>query len=142
MMQYLAITDSRSEALAVAERARYVGRMAHHLRQASPPLDDNSYISNQAFEGEYTLDQYADNMVVGDPHTVAEKMVADIKRLNPSNYTCNFSFGCMPIELVTTSRERVDCPSCPAAAPPRTNKVRNKRARIGVCMNLFNPRLE
>ena len=103
IMQYLAITDSRSEALAVAERARYVGRMAHYLRQAEPPLDDNSYISNQAFEGEYTLDQYADNMVVGDPHTVAEKMVADIKRLNPSNYTCNFSFGCMPIELAHRS---------------------------------------
>jgi len=103
IMQYLAITDSRSEALAVAERARYVGRMSHYLRQASPPLDDNSYISNQAFEGEYTLDQYADNMVVGDPHTVAEKMLADIKRLNPSNYTCNFSFGCMPIELAHRS---------------------------------------
>ena len=103
IMQYLAITDSRREALAVAERARYVGRMAHYLRQASPPLDDNSYISNQAIEGEYTLDQYADNMVVGDPHTVAEKMVADIKRLNPSNYTCNFSFGCMPIELAHRS---------------------------------------
>ncbi|RUW22208.1 LLM class flavin-dependent oxidoreductase, partial [Mesorhizobium sp. M1A.F.Ca.IN.020.06.1.1] len=103
VMQYLAITDRRSEALAVAERARYVGRMAHHLRQASPPLDGNSYISDQPFEGEYTLDQYADNMVVGDPHTVAEKMVADIKRLNPSNYTCNFSFGCMPIELAHRS---------------------------------------
>jgi hypothetical protein len=42
-------------------------------------------------------------MVVGDPHIVAEKMVADIKRLNPSNYTCNFSFGCMPIELAHRS---------------------------------------
>ena len=98
IMQYVCITDSRSEALEVADRARYVGRMAHHLRQAELPLDQNGYIRDEAYEGEYTLDQYADNMVVGDPHLVAEKMIADIKRLNPANYTCNFSFGCMPIE--------------------------------------------
>ena len=98
IMQYVSITDSRSEALEVAERARYVGRMAHFLRQAELPLDRDGFVRNDPFPGEYTLDQYADNMVVGDPHTVAGKMIADIKRLNPSNYTCNFSFGCMPFE--------------------------------------------
>lgn len=98
IMQYVSITDSRAESLEVAERARYIGRMAHHLRQAELPLDENGYIRNQEYPGEYTLDEYADKTVVGDPHTVAEKMVADIRRLNPSNYTCNFSFGCMPLE--------------------------------------------
>lgn len=103
IMQYVAVTDSRNESLEVAERARYVGRMAHHLRKADLPLDENGFIKNEEYSGEYTLDQYADNMVVGDPHTVAEKMVADIKRLNPSNYTCNFSFGCMPLERAQKS---------------------------------------
>lgn len=98
IMQYVAIVDSRAEALEAGERARYVGRMAHHLRQKDLPLDGTGFIRDEAYEGEYTLDQYADNMVVGDAHTVAEKMIADIKRLNPSNYTCNFSFGCMPVE--------------------------------------------
>lgn len=106
IMQYVSITDSRAEALKVAERARYVGRMAHHLRKAELPLDANGYIRDEAFEGEYTLDQYADNMVVGDPHTVAEKMVADIKRLAPTNYTCNFAFGCMPLKQAETSIRR------------------------------------
>lgn len=98
IMQYVCITDSRAEALEAAERARYVGRMAHHLRRADLPLDEKGFISNEAYDGEYTLDEYADRTVVGDPHTVAEKMVADIRRLNPSNYTCNFSFGCMSLE--------------------------------------------
>jgi alkanesulfonate monooxygenase SsuD/methylene tetrahydromethanopterin reductase-like flavin-dependent oxidoreductase (luciferase family) len=98
IMQYVSITDSRSEALEVAERARYVGRMAYFLRQSDIPLGSNGFIRNEPFPGEYTLEQYADNMVVGDPHTVAEKMIADIRRLAPSNYTCNFSFGCMPFE--------------------------------------------
>lgn len=98
IMQYVSITDSRSESLEIAERARYVGRMAYHLRKADLPLDDSGFIRDEAYPDEYTLDQYADNMVVGDAHTVAEKMIENIKRLNPSNYTCNFSFGCMPIE--------------------------------------------
>ena len=98
IMQYVCITDSRAEALEAAERARYVGRMAHHLRHAELPLDESGFIKNQAYDGEYTLDEYADKTVVGDPYTVAEKMIADIRRLNPSNYTCNFSFGCMSLE--------------------------------------------
>jgi len=103
IMQYVSITDSHSEALEVGERARYVGRMAHFLRQADVPLDKDGFIRNEPYPGEFTLEQYADNMVVGDPHTVAEKMVADIKRLNPTNYTCNFSFGCMPLERAQKS---------------------------------------
>ena len=98
IMQYVNVTDSRAEALEIGERARYVGRMAHHLRQAELPLDKNGFVRNEPIPGESTLEEYADNMVVGDPHVVAEKMVNDIKRLGPVNYTCNFSFGCMPIE--------------------------------------------
>jgi alkanesulfonate monooxygenase SsuD/methylene tetrahydromethanopterin reductase-like flavin-dependent oxidoreductase (luciferase family) len=103
IMQYVSITDSRAEALEVAERARYVGRMSHYLRQAALPLDDKGFIRNEAYEGEYSLDEYADKTVVGDPHVVAEKMIDNIKRLNPSNFTCNFSFGCMPIERAHSS---------------------------------------
>ncbi len=106
IMQYVHITDSKSEALEAAERARYVGRMANHLRKPELPLDDHGFIRNDAFDGEYTLEQYANNMVVGDPLSVAEKMIADIKRLNPINYTCNFQFGCMPLERAQKSLYR------------------------------------
>ncbi|GAA3889987.1 LLM class flavin-dependent oxidoreductase [Gibbsiella dentisursi] len=106
IMQYVHVTDSRSEALEAAERARYVGRMANHLRKAQLPIDADGYIRNEAFEGEYTLEQYADNMVVGDAYQVAEKMIADIKKLSPLNYTCNFQFGCMPLARAQKSLYR------------------------------------
>ncbi|GAA4487749.1 LLM class flavin-dependent oxidoreductase [Gluconacetobacter asukensis] len=106
IMQYVHIVDTHAEALAAAERARYVGRMAHFLRQAELPLDQDGFIRNEAFPGENTLEGFANNMVVGDPHVVAEKMVADIKRLNPTNYTCNFQFGCMPLESAMKSLHR------------------------------------
>ena len=44
--------------------------------------------------------------MVGDPYIVAEKMIADIKRLNPINYTCNFQFGCLPLERAQRSLYR------------------------------------
>ncbi len=103
IMQYVHVTDSYEDTREAAERARYVGRMAHHLRKAELPLDENGYIRNEGFDGEYSLDQFANNMVVGDAHLVAEKMIADIKRLNPANYTCNFQFGCMPLEKARKS---------------------------------------
>ncbi|WP_158782151.1 LLM class flavin-dependent oxidoreductase [Pantoea sp. BAV 3049] len=106
IMQYVHVTDSHAEALEAAERARYVGRMANHLRKPQLPLDANGFISNEPFDGEYTLEQYANNMVVGDPHLVAEKMIADIKRLNPVNYTCNFQFGCLPLARAQQSLYR------------------------------------
>ncbi len=106
IMQYVHVTGSRKEALEAAERARYVGRMAYHLRNAQLPLDETGYIRNEAFPGENTLEEYAENMIIGDPYHVAEHMIADIKRLNPDNYTCNFQFGCMPIEQARQSLHR------------------------------------
>jgi alkanesulfonate monooxygenase SsuD/methylene tetrahydromethanopterin reductase-like flavin-dependent oxidoreductase (luciferase family) len=95
-MQYVHIADSHAEALEAAERARYVGRMAHHLRSAELPLE-GGYIRDMPFVGEQTLDQYADNMVVGDVHHVAEKIVENIRRLN---------FGCMPLERARRTLDR------------------------------------
>lgn len=102
IMQYVHITDSKAEALEAGERARYVGRMAHHLRSAELPLS-GGFISDLPYEGEQTIEQYAENMVVGDAHLVAHKVIADIKRVNPTSYTCNFQFGCMPLERAQRS---------------------------------------
>ena len=60
------------------------------VKPGIPLLDEKGFIRNEAYEDEYTLDEYADKTVVGDPHTVAEKMIADIKRLNPEQLHMQF----------------------------------------------------
>ncbi|MDQ0394899.1 LLM class flavin-dependent oxidoreductase [Labrys monachus] len=105
IMQYINITDSKAEALEAGERARYVGRMAHHLRVGELPMD-GTLIRDEPFAGEGTIEDYARNTIVGDPHHVAARMVEDIRRLNPSHYACNFQFGCMPLERASRSLQR------------------------------------
>jgi alkanesulfonate monooxygenase SsuD/methylene tetrahydromethanopterin reductase-like flavin-dependent oxidoreductase (luciferase family) len=102
IMQYIHVTNSRAEALEAGERARYVGRMAHHLRFGELSMD-GTLIRDEPFPGEQSIEQYADNMVVGDAHHVAERMVADIRRVGPTHYACNFQFGCMPLDRASRS---------------------------------------
>ncbi|MBD1551118.1 LLM class flavin-dependent oxidoreductase [Pseudomonas typographi] len=105
IMQYVHVTDSRSEALEAGERARYVGRLAHHLRHNTLPMDGN-FIRDQAVDGEQSIEQYAANIVCGSVEEVAAKMIDNIQRLDPSHFACNFQFGCMPLARARRSLER------------------------------------
>lgn len=105
IMQYVHVTDSRSEALEAGERARYVGRMAHHLRHNVLPMNGR-YIRDLAFEGEQTIEQYTANTVIGSAEEVAARMIQDIQRLDPVHYACNFQFGSMPLARAKHSLER------------------------------------
>jgi alkanesulfonate monooxygenase SsuD/methylene tetrahydromethanopterin reductase-like flavin-dependent oxidoreductase (luciferase family) len=107
IMQYVHVADSREEVLEAAERGRYIGRMAHHLRLEELPLElEGGFIRDVPFEGEHTLSEYASNMVIGDPHRVAERMIADIRHIGPVHYACNFQFGGMPLSRAKRSLER------------------------------------
>jgi len=105
VMQYVHVTDSRAEALDAGERARYVGRMATHLRHNDLPMA-GSFIADAPFAGEQSIEQYTNNIVVGDVQQVAERIVKDLRQLNPTHYACNFQFGCMPLERAKRSMER------------------------------------
>lgn len=105
IMQYVHITDSREEARDAGERARYVGRLAHHLRHNVLPMD-GSFISDTPFEGEQSVEQYAQNILCGSAEDVAAKVIDNIRRLNPTHFACNFQFGCMPLSRARRSLER------------------------------------
>lgn len=105
LQQYIHVTDSRSEALEAAERARYVARMVTALR--SPQLElRGSFVEAPPFEGEPLLETFRDNLVIGDAHYVAERLVAEIRQLDPIHYNGFFQFGDMPIARAQRSLER------------------------------------
>ena len=105
IMQYINITDSKQEALEAAERARYVGRMSSMLRHSELPLE-NGFISNIPVDGEPTVEEYAENIIVGDVYHVAQRLIQDIRWVNPRHYACNFQFGCMPRDRAVKSLHR------------------------------------
>lgn len=105
VQQYVHVSDSRDDNLVAAERARYVGRMVSALRGSVIPLD-GSFINAPPMPGEPPLEAIADGLLIGDAHAVAERLVAEIRRLNPVHYSCFFQFGDMPVAMSTRSMER------------------------------------
>ncbi len=105
LQQYIHVTDSASEAIEAAERARKVARAVANLRNTALTFE-GSFLKTPPLEGEPSLEVYRDNIIIGDPHHVAERMAAEIRRLNPVHYSCFFQFGDMPIARASRSLER------------------------------------
>lgn len=105
LQQYIHVTDSASEALEAAERARKVARAVSYLR--NPDLEfDGTHLRTPVPADEPSLETYRDNIIIGDPHHVARRVVAEIRRLNPVHYSCFFQFGDMPIARARRALER------------------------------------
>ncbi|MFA5120945.1 LLM class flavin-dependent oxidoreductase [Zavarzinia sp.] len=105
VQQYIHVTDSREEALEAAERARYVARLIAAFRQDRIVLD-GPFVEPVAAPGEPSLEQIRDNLLIGDPHHVAERLVDEIRRIDPVHYNAFFQFGDMPIARARRSLER------------------------------------
>lgn len=105
VQQYIHVTDSHAEALEAAERARFVGRMVADLRR-SDLVFEGCHLQTPPLPDEPPLETFRDNLIIGDPHHVAARLVREIRRLNPVHYNCFFQFGDMPIARALRSLER------------------------------------
>lgn len=105
LQQYIHVTDDKIEALEAAERARFVGRMVHALRQPEVSID-GTFLNAGPLPDEPPLETFRNNLIIGDPHHVAERMAAEIRHLDPVHYNCFFQFGDMPARRALRSLER------------------------------------
>ncbi|MEF2074059.1 LLM class flavin-dependent oxidoreductase [Consotaella aegiceratis] len=105
MQQYICVTDSADEAMEAAERGRSYARMVYALRASILDLD-GPRLKPVPLPEEVPLETFRDNFVIGDPHRVAQRIVEDIRLLDPIHYNCFFQFGDMPIERARRSLER------------------------------------
>lgn len=105
MMQLVHVTDGPAEALEAAERGRYHARMVSALRSSKLNLDGAMLVPGP-LPDEPSLEEFRDNLVIGDSHHVAARIVADIRALDPIHYNCLMQFGDMPIAPARRSLER------------------------------------
>lgn len=103
--QYIHVTDSREQALKVAEHARRVARGVVLLRETNLQFNGSHLVSREV-PGEVPLEETIGNIICGDAHHVAERIVAEIHRMDPVHYSTFFNFGDMPIEWASGSLER------------------------------------
>ncbi|WP_110947361.1 LLM class flavin-dependent oxidoreductase [Pseudomonas bohemica] len=105
LQQYVHVTDSPSEALDAAERARYVGRMVAALRSPDLVLQ-GSMVQAPPLVNEPPLETFRDNLIIGPAEYVAERIAEEIRAVDPIHYNAFFQFGDMPIERARRSLER------------------------------------
>lgn len=103
--RYVYISDDRKDVLDAAERALYVSRVASALRNKYEKLN-GTFIEPEPFAGELSLEQIVDNVYIGSPDTVAERIVRDMKLLNPMHLSCFMQFGGMEGRRALKSMER------------------------------------
>ncbi len=104
-LRYCFVTDSKAEAVAFAEQARYQVRLSRYLRQGQTTLDA-AWLPEEGFEGEMSPEDIAAWNPIGDPATVAEKLVEEIRAVGPSHIALYMTIGAADHAQVLRSIER------------------------------------
>ena len=105
IQRYIFVTDSREEALKAADGARYVRRIAQAMRGKYGELD-GAYLKEMPAADEPSLDEIAERLPIGDPHTVAERLARDIDILGPDHISCFMAIPGLSQASILKSMER------------------------------------
>jgi hypothetical protein len=92
VQQYVYVTSDKNDALDIAERARSVARAVTTTRTGTPQLSGH-FIQEVPMPDEPPIETFLDNLVIGDPHYVAEKLVGEITALSITHLSCFMQIG-------------------------------------------------
>ncbi|MFI5015797.1 MAG: LLM class flavin-dependent oxidoreductase [Hyphomicrobiales bacterium] len=87
MQRYVFVTDDKKAALKAADGARYVRRVAQAMRGKYGELE-GSFLKETPAADEPPLEEIVERLLIGDPATVAEKLVREIETLTPTHISC------------------------------------------------------
>jgi len=102
--RFACITDSREEGMRFAENARYQSRLASSLRRRQEVMQ-GTVLVDVPFPDEPSLETIYSNLLIGDPETVAEKLVAEIRAGRPVHVCFSFKVGNTPHKSAMRSME-------------------------------------
>lgn len=105
VQRYVYVTDSREDALDAAERIIYTNRLAFSMRFNYQELD-GALLKPLPYKDEPTPEQVVDNVIIGDAHHCAERMVEAVRTLDPVHWSCFMQFGGMEGKRALRSLER------------------------------------
>jgi alkanesulfonate monooxygenase SsuD/methylene tetrahydromethanopterin reductase-like flavin-dependent oxidoreductase (luciferase family) len=85
--RHVFVSDDRAEVRKVAEGIRYVGRCGGHMRVGAQVLDGHQ-IRDVPLSGEPELETIEASVPIGDPETVAERLINEIRSVGVSDLSC------------------------------------------------------
>ena len=127
VQQYVYVTDDKAEALDIADRARSIARAVTMTRAGDPVLSGH-FIQAPPMPDEPPLEIFRDNLVIGDPHLVAEKLVSEIRELGTTHLSCFMQIGSVDGKRAMRSLSRFA-----AEVGPAHGKGFRHAARRGQC---------
>ena len=83
VQRFMCVTDSKAEALEYVDNARHQMRLAAALRRRAEVMDGAMMIEIP-IPNEIPLEAMAENLLVGDAETIAERLADEIQAAQPS----------------------------------------------------------
>jgi alkanesulfonate monooxygenase SsuD/methylene tetrahydromethanopterin reductase-like flavin-dependent oxidoreductase (luciferase family) len=105
IQRFMCVTDSRQQTLAYVDHARHQARLASNLRRREQVVD-GSMLVEQPIPNEPPIDRIADNLLVGDVETIAERLTEEIRLARPSHMMFHFQVGGSDFPQALRSIER------------------------------------
>ena len=104
-LRFAYVTDSHEDALDFGDNARFQYRLARNLRFRKEELE-GGLLPEVPFDDEPTLEELVANNPIGDPETVAERIVEEARRVNAFHMNLYMHIGSYPLQKSMRSIER------------------------------------
>jgi len=105
IQRFMCITDSRAEAISYVDHARHQMRLANALRRRAEVMD-GAMMQEIPIPNEITLEEMANNLLVGDAQTVALRLCEELRASRPSHMMFHFQVGGSPQRDTLRTMER------------------------------------
>lgn len=105
VLRHVCVSDSRAEVRDFLDNVRHQIRLSQSLRHRRQSIDRGMLIE-KPWEGEATLEEMAQHMLVGSPETIAQRIAEEIRRAQPCHYLLQFQAGDSAQKLALSSIER------------------------------------
>ena len=103
LLRYAFVTHDKAQARKYAECALYQTRIAAALRRGHEHVFDDYVIREQPFEGEPTVDELLDRLIIGDPETCIERASREIRDARITDLVLQAKLGDLPHAWATES---------------------------------------
>ncbi|MCH9673630.1 MAG: LLM class flavin-dependent oxidoreductase, partial [Gammaproteobacteria bacterium] len=106
VLRFVCVSDDPAVLDRYVDGARFQKRIAMSLRHRRETMVDDYMVAETPFPNEPSLEQVAENIIVGNAEHVAERLCNEIELYGPRHMNIYFAVGDMPSAAVMTSIEQ------------------------------------
>ncbi|MFT5172809.1 MAG: alkanesulfonate monooxygenase SsuD [Gammaproteobacteria bacterium] len=106
VLRFVCVSDDKAVLDRYVDGARFQKRIAMSLRHRRETMVDDYMVAESPFPNEPSLQQVAENIVVGNAAQVAERLCQEIELYGPRHMNIYFAVGDVPSAAVMTSIEQ------------------------------------